>query len=199
MKGIKILSASLAASFLLSLTACTAGSNSSGGQSSVNSPSTAVPGGSVSTTSTTVGQPQAAGKVTIRDVEYDVAKTTDLNLNFQNKKGLTNEELAQIGKLVNLKSLVIIHAEISDITPIGNLTNLETLILTSNRIADLTPIAKLTKLKDLGLADNQVSDLKPLANLTNLTSLRMDWNPNLGSSEKEWLQEQLPSCKMIFD
>ncbi len=110
------------------------------------------------------------GSVTIQGVEYDIATTTELKLE---QSGITNDDIVQIGKLVNLTYLDLWDNRISDITPLSNLTNLARLALNYNQISDISPLANLTNLTYLELCENQISDIKPLANLTNLTNLNL--------------------------
>ena len=96
MKKAKIISAILATALML--TGCgnsTEKSNSqqSGAENNLSS----------SADSTTFPVPKIApisGTVTIKDTEYDIASTTGLSLS-----GITNDDVVQVGKLVNLTYL----------------------------------------------------------------------------------------------
>ena len=61
------------------------------------------------------------GSITILGVEYDIATTTKLELGDTN---ITNDDVLQIGKLVNLIRLVLSGNQISVIIPLANLTKL---------------------------------------------------------------------------
>lgn len=108
------------------------------------------------------------GSVTILGVEYDIATTSVLYLVA---KDITDDELKQIGQLINLTTLNLDYNYIYDITPLANLTKLTDLHLGGNRISDITPLTGLTNLKSLNLNANLISDLTPLSGMTNLTTL----------------------------
>jgi len=80
-------------------------------------------------------------------------------------------DLSLFAELTNLDVLILIENQISDLAPLAGLTNLTTLALNFSQISDLTPLAGLTNLTDLSLWDTQISDLMPLAELTNLGRL----------------------------
>lgn len=128
-------------------------------------------------TSEPVGTPEPVETtVTILGKEYDIATTTELELE---DAGINEAQLKkivpQIKKLTNLTSLSLFGNEIRDITPLAQLTNLTELYLGNNLIRDITPLARLTNLKvlDLGSNDSSISDITPLAGLTNLTTLSL--------------------------
>ena len=85
-------------------------------------------------------------------------------------------DLSVLSGLTNLVHLKLGHNEISDLTSLAGLTRLEMLELDQNRIWDLSPLSGLVNLKMLELSDNYISDLFPLAELTNLEVLRLKGN-----------------------
>ena len=114
------------------------------------------------------------GTAVIQGEEYDVATTTSLALGVSN---VTNEDLVEVAKLVNLKKLMLGKNNISDISPLTALTNLTELDLHSNQISDISMITKLPNLTNLNLRDNSITDITIIANMTNLTELDLRRNP----------------------
>ncbi len=106
--------------------------------------------------------------VIIAGSQYSVEETEIVSIE---RRDLTDEDLANISRLTNLKILILENCGISDISFIANLKNLVKISLFSNQISDLTPLAGLTNLKNLYLSKNQISDVTPLAGLTNLKTI----------------------------
>lgn len=77
---------------------------------------------------------------------------------------------------------------------IQNLTGLK---LSENQIQDISVLANLTNLTELYLWNNQIQDISALLNLTNLTGLDLSENP-INPQDREWLQQKLPNCEIIF-
>jgi beta-lactamase regulating signal transducer with metallopeptidase domain len=105
---------------------------------------------------------------------------TDLSLlkNLTNLKSLTlmHIELSDISILAylpKLQSLNISYSKTSDISALAGLTQLEELNLNGTAVSDIRALAKLTNLKKLTLNGTAVSDISPLANLTNLETLEL--------------------------
>ena len=83
--------------------------------------------------------------------KYDAASTTKLDLY---ESGVTDTDIAEIGKLVNLKELRLNKNQISGLNTLSGLANLTHLYLGVNKISDITPLASLTNLIYLDLGDN---------------------------------------------
>ena len=86
------------------------------------------------------------------------------------------KDISWIKNLVELRSLTLVHNEISDTTALEGLKNLNYLNLGDNPLTDkcLTSIGKLTNLQTLHLYSiKAITDVKPLANLTKLTFLHL--------------------------
>ncbi len=113
------------------------------------------------------------GSVTILGMDYDIATTTELSLS---KSGVTDKEMIEIGKLVNLTRLYLYNNQITDISPVANLTKLEDLYLGANEISDISALTNLTNLYDVHMNANQISDITPLANKPNLFRLSLSVN-----------------------
>ena len=111
--------------------------------------------------------------VTIQGEDYDVDTTFSLNLYGCD---VTGEDVAEIGKLKNLRELYLGGNSIDDVTPLSGLTNLTKLDLGKNQISDVTPLSGLTNLTELYLWTNPISDISPLAKLTGLTWLNLNDN-----------------------
>ncbi len=117
-------------------------------------------------------EPTPADTVTIAGTEYPL----DITELYLSDKGLTDQDIANVAMLTNLKVLKLDGNQITDVSPLAGLTNLTELSLVSNQIIDLSPLAGLTNLENLDLYDNQITDLSPLAGLTNLTELHLGIN-----------------------
>ena len=120
----------------------------------------------------------AVPSVTVAGQEY----STDLRALELEKAQLTDEDLEQIGYMINLTELYLPDTgSFGDLTPLSNLTELRTLRFSgdsnnpSTNIRDLSPLAGLTNLTRLDVVGT-FDDLSPLAGLTNLTNLRIEGN-----------------------
>ena len=97
--------------------------------------------------------------------------------------GLSNEDLAALSEMTNLKKLSLEQNEdVTDLSYLSSLTGLESLNIMHTGAEDLTSLKGLTNLKELEIANPEISDLAPLSGLTNLKSLRLD-DGNLSSSQ----------------
>ena len=85
-------------------------------------------------------------------------------------------DLSPIAGLIEMYELRINNNPISDLFPLKGLRNLTRLDAYRAQISDLTPIAGLTKLRELQLGGNAISDLSPLAELINLDRLNVREN-----------------------
>ena len=85
-------------------------------------------------------------------------------------------DLSVLEYATNLESLRAWDNPISDLTPLTHLTNLIYLDLTECQIVDITPLANLTQLQNLHLSSNQIVDIGPLANLTQLQEISLHHN-----------------------
>lgn len=160
-------------------------------------------------------QTAAKETVTISGRDYDISNTTSLRIDT----AITDEDMMNIVKLVNLTSLHLEKLNICNITPLACLSNLTELDLSFNQISDLTPLSNLSHLTQLWLWGNKIKDLNPLTRLTQLTFLSLNYNKirdiaplayltnlnwlgldnnNISSRKKKWLQSQLPQCKIIL-
>jgi Leucine-rich repeat (LRR) protein len=128
--------------------------------------------------------------VTIAGEEYDIA-ITSLVIEWT---PLTDEDLLQIGQLLNLTHLELKVCEISDISALSGLTNLVRLDLRFNSISNLTPLERLTGLTHLNLNHNNISDVRPLARLTGLVELQLGANM---ISDLSPLYDRLTSLKNL--
>lgn len=110
--------------------------------------------------------------IIIKDVQHST-NLTELKLYGID---LTNEDIKDLDKMINLTCLVLAHNKISDISSLKNLNNLDILFLGGNQISDISPLKDLNNLTTLLLEENQISNLSPLNNLTNLTDLCLSRN-----------------------
>ena len=113
-------------------------------------------------------EPDDPDNAVILGEKYPVDATTELILN---SKGLTDKDVVQIGKLVNLTELQIENNNITDISPLANLTALNELSIPYNKVSDVSVLEKLPAIKSLDIDHNDISD-----------------------EDIEKLKEQLPDC-----
>jgi tetratricopeptide (TPR) repeat protein len=85
-------------------------------------------------------------------------------------------DISPIANLKNLEFLQLNENEIRDLSPLKKLSNLNGLYLGQNRITDISPLKDLIKLKDVDLSRNEISNMEPLKNLTNLSGLFLMFN-----------------------
>ncbi len=96
--------------------------------------------------------------------------------------GLSNEDLAALSQMTNLKELSLEeNYDITDLSPLSSLTSLESLDIKNTGATDLTPLRGLANLEELKMANPDISDLTPLKDLTSLRILMLD-NGDLPSS-----------------
>ena len=86
-------------------------------------------------------------------------------------------DLSTIIKLKHLKSLYIIHNQISDLDVLTALTELKTLYLDWNyNLESIEPLSQLTKLEHVGFNYNKIISLKPLRKLKKLKVIHCSMN-----------------------
>ena len=110
------------------------------------------------------------------------------------ERGVT--DLTGLGHAHNLRSLMLVYNNISDLTPISDL-RLDDLWLWGNLVANLSPLANMRSLTHLDLGYNRISDISPLEKLTRLKWLELQGNQitdvtplaGLTSLEKLWITE----------
>lgn len=132
---------------------------------------------------------QQYGQVTIAGETVNV---TDTGL-VLNNRGLTDGDIAEIGRVYALSNLSLADNYLQNLSPISTLGGLTTLNLSGNNISDLSPLSTLTSLRTLYLDNNPLTDLSPLYSLPSLTSLSIK-GMNISESELERLSSALPNC-----
>ena len=93
--------------------------------------------------------------------------------------GFTDEEIAPLEYMTNLRELTIEYSYISDLSPLAGLINLRLLNLNENQIDNVAGLSDLVNLEVLELYDNQISSVASLAGLLNLTLLNLEANPEI--------------------
>ena len=106
--------------------------------------------------------------VTIRDMQFNIAATTELNLSSLN---LTDEEIAPLRHMINLTVLWLGNNQITDLAPLSGLTQLSILNLSNNNIRNLTPLSGLTELKRLDVTGNSFDDEAPIMHVNAIWGL----------------------------
>lgn len=123
---------------------------------------------------------------------------TELEEVMMNPAHLAGADFSFFGNCLNMRSLALRNAGLTDISWIAGLTQLNYLCLNSNAIQDLSPLSALTNLTGLVINYNDITDISPLSGLSNLTTLQLGGNPIgdfglIGSlSNLGWLV--LPNC-----
>ena len=126
---------------------------------------------------------EAETKEPARDVRIgDQVYPSDLEELDLADAGISNEDLAALSQMTNLKELILKeNYDITDLSPLSSLTSLESLDIMNTGATDLTPLRGLANLEKLKIANPDISDLTPLKDLTNLRILMLD-NGDLPSS-----------------
>ena len=89
---------------------------------------------------------------------------------------LSKSDLAVIGALPNLETLVLSDCSLSSIEALSKAPNLVYLDLSMNAIRDVTPLSFMTNLTHLDLSNNALTNLSPLSALTALQELDVSYN-----------------------
>ncbi|MGN0691125.1 MAG: leucine-rich repeat domain-containing protein, partial [Oscillospiraceae bacterium] len=95
---------------------------------------------------------------------------------FDRRPKITDNDIKDLDKMVNLTVLCLGWSDISDISALKGLINLRELYLDNCRISNITSLEGLTNLTCLGLYDNKIEDITPLRNLINMTELDLSYN-----------------------
>lgn len=113
-----------------------------------------------------------AGVKTLKDVQY----MTGLESLTMNKT--VSGELAYLSTLTNLTSLTITDTNVKteELAIIGALPGLETLVLRNCSLTTTAGLAKAVKLKTLDLSDNTIRNIQALSAMSQLQSLNMAHN-----------------------
>lgn len=98
------------------------------------------------------------------------------NLSFITAEGLTEQDMAAIGALTELKKLYLVDLELRDLSTLASLKNLTELCLYGNHITNVKPLSKLTGLTWLDLGDNYLTATEDLGGLTGLVRLYLQDN-----------------------
>ena len=128
----------------------------------------------VTTVTTTVATTSAPVEefITIQGVRYST-NLTQLDLTCYR---VTDNDIKELDKMINLESLTLIGTYITNVNVLKNLTGLKEISITESQINDISELKGLTNLTILNLRSNQISDISALKGLTNLTELYLDGN-----------------------
>ena len=131
-----------------------------------------------------INKDYARRRVADPDFEIEDISVDDLNIHVEEDnvvgivlydKKLTSVPVA-VGKLVNLKQLILGANQITVIENLSSLVNLQVLHLTHNAITEISGLDTLVGLKKLELSCNQIKEIKGLESLINLKTLLLDDN-----------------------
>lgn len=132
------------------------------------------------------------------------------NCHLIDEYGIVNlADHADLTKILQLKNIDAVGFDfwaweyLIETKPLVRLMQLTKLNLCANKIQDISSLENLTKLTKLTLSSNQIKDINPLANLTKLTMLFLGgsnpWDNPIPPSQIDWLEQQLPYCKISFN
>ena len=102
---------------------------------------------------------------------------TNLSTKIAETLGKPSDEPVTVGDMLNLTSLTVKNAGISNLTGLQHAANLKTLVLDNNNITDVQPLTVFKKLGTVSLENNKISEVAPLVELTELKTLRLRGNP----------------------
>jgi hypothetical protein len=85
----------------------------------------------------------------------------ELSIGPDTDPGYTSTSIASLAPLrrLPLRSLRVMSGLVVDLAPLGDMDTLETLVLDRNAIADVSPLAQLSNLKNVRLAHNPITEL----------------------------------------
>ena len=146
--------------------------------------------------------------------KYDIKKVGSLEnlryckdvqvLDFGHKR---IRDVSYVEYMPNLRFLLLLECEISDLSIVGNCTSLEYLEACSIPATDFWPLTNLTNLKDLNLSYNpfyydsrkwgSYGDITPLYQMTWLDRLWMAYS-RLGDEGRAELRAALPNVEILF-
>lgn len=86
-------------------------------------------------------------------------------------------DISTLASLNKLYDVYIDHTQVKDLSPLSGKTSIEWLMLDSNEIEDIKPLATLENLRYLTIEDNHITDLTPLENLKQLYLISIKYNP----------------------
>ncbi|MCP4179719.1 MAG: hypothetical protein GY756_18320 [bacterium] len=100
--------------------------------------------------------------------------------------------------ITELKTLTLDGTNIDNLLFITDNKKLTTLYIGYNDTSDLTPLASMKNLEVLSICETKIRELKPLYNLKNLEFLLIESNPNISLEHIEYLQREIPQCKIRY-
>jgi Leucine-rich repeat (LRR) protein len=87
------------------------------------------------------------------------------------------EDISVLGKLENLRHLILTGSHVEDISSLSALNKLNTLELKDASVKDITPIRGMTELVSLDLKGSLLEDISSLSRLKDLRSIKLSGNP----------------------
>ena len=106
---------------------------------------------------------------------------------------VSQDNLAAIAKLPNLKKLTLKKCGLSGISVLADATGITHLDLSGNAIKDITAVSKMKSLQEANFQQNAITSVSPLSGITSLTSLDISHNalttiaPLSGTTALTWL------------
>ncbi|MEB9957711.1 NEAT domain-containing protein [Bacillus cereus] len=89
---------------------------------------------------------------------------------------ISNDNLAGIEQLKNVKNLSLSNNGLTNIEHITSMKKLVELDLAKNELENIEPLSRLSTVQSLNLEENYISDITPLSHLTDLYDLKLGSN-----------------------
>ena len=121
-----------------------------------------------------------------------------LNIDSLNLKDARLTEVTPIQPFNNLRYLNLHNNQITNIAPLSELGKLEVLIGSEMPTEDITPLKGLKGLRYVDISGTFVSDIYALSFNDNLKFLNVD-DARVGWEAIREFKEELPSCEVVFD
>ena len=111
----------------------------------------------------------------------------------------TSISLKSLGKLSNLKTLILQGSEIKNIVPLARLDNLEILYLLNTQVDSIKPLSNLANLKEIYIGrDSGIADLEPIKKIRNLKRLNLAWCDKIYNEQIDDLRKSLPNVTIQY-
>lgn len=150
--------------------------------------------------------------LTALTIENGIAKELSYIGSLSNLEELTiigttvsQDHLAAIAKLPNLKKLTLKDCDLSGISVLADAVGITYLDLSSNAIKDIESIGKMKTLQEAHLQQNAITSVVPLTGLTSLHTLDISYNsittlaPLSGATALTWLNAESNKLTKLGD
>ncbi|HEF1896906.1 TPA: NEAT domain-containing protein [Bacillus cereus] len=111
----------------------------------------------------------------IKEIKPLFTLTSLRTLNVANNQ-ISNDNLAGIEQLKNIKKLSLRNNGLTNIEHVTSMKKLIELDLAKNELENIEPLSRLSTVQSLNLEENYISDITPLSQLTGLYDLKLGSN-----------------------